>query len=183
MSTLKNRGNIIVPIIGLLSVFVPLLVAFLIFADKPNQDMFGDVSFLPTLNAIINSTVSFLLILGLFFIKRKQIKLHRMVMVAAFILSALFLISYIVYHYGAESVKYGGEGYMKGIYLFILASHILLSVAIVPLALFALYRAFANQVEKHRKIVRWTWPIWLYVSVTGVVVYLMAHEFNPGLHP
>lgn len=180
MSTLKSNDRFFVPLIGSLSVIVPLVVAFLIFGEKTDQDIFGDVSFLPTLNAIINSTVSVLLILGLVFIKRKQIKLHRFVMLSAFVLSALFLISYIIYHYGAESVPYGGKGADKVIYLIILGTHILLSVVVLPLAFFAIYRGLTSQLDKHKKITRWAWPIWLYVSVTGVIVYLMAHVYNPA---
>lgn len=181
MSTLKKNDKFWVPLIGVLSVVVPGLVAAAIFIDKSQADLFGDVSFLPTLNAIINFTVSVLLVLGLVFIKKQQIKLHRFVMVTALVLSALFLVSYLVYHYGAQSVKYNGEGFAKGAYLLILLTHIVLSVVVVPLALLAVYRAFSDQLAKHRKITRWTWPIWFYVSVTGVVVYLMAHVFNPAV--
>ncbi len=180
MSTLKSNDRFFIPLIGSLSVIVPLVVAFLILSDKDDQNIFGDVSFLPTLNAIINSTVSVLLILGFVFIKRKQIKLHRFVMLAAFILSALFLVSYIVYHYGAESVLYGGEGISKVIYLIVLGTHIFLSVIVLPLAFLAIYRGLTLQIEKHKKITRLALPIWLYVSVTGVVVYLMAHVYNPS---
>ena len=179
MSTLKTNDRLFVPLIGILSVVVPLVVAFLLFADKPATEIFGDVSFLPTLNAIINSTVSVLLVLGLVFIKQKKIHLHRFVMMSAFVLSCIFLVSYIVYHYGAESIPYNGTGAARIIYLVILLTHILLSVAIVPLALFSIYRAFTKQFERHKKITRWAWPIWLYVSVTGVIVYLMAHVYNP----
>ena len=179
MSTLKSNDRLYVPLIGTLSVLVPLVVAFLIFGYKPNADIFGDVSFLPTLNAIINSTVSVLLVVGLILIKRKQIKLHRFVMLAAFVLSTLFLVSYIIYHYGAESVPYQGEGAAKVIYLIILGTHILLSMIVLPLAFFSIYRGLTSQLVKHKKITRWAWPIWLYVSVTGVIVYLMAHVYNP----
>ena len=102
-------------------------------------------------------------------------------MMSAFVLSCIFLVSYIVYHYGAESVPYNGTGVWRGIYLFILLTHIVLSVAIVPLALFSIYRGYTGQFARHKKITRWAWPIWLYVSVTGVIVYLMAHVYNPGI--
>lgn len=166
-----------VPVIGIVSVVVPALVAFLIFKSKPSGDTPNFVNFLPTVNAIINSTVTLLLVLGLIWIKKGRMGLHKIAMLTAFALSALFLISYIIYHYSATHVTFGGEGAVKGIYLFILASHIILSAVIVPLAIFAIYRALAGQMEKHRKIVKFAWPIWFYVSVTGVVVYLMAHVF------
>jgi putative membrane protein len=170
-----------VPMIGALSVIVPLLVSILLYVDLGDTSSLGDVTFLPTLNAVINSTVAILLVLGLIFIKQRMIALHRLMMVSAFALSVVFLVSYITYHYVHGDVKYGGEGALKVIYLVILISHILCSMAVVPLALFALYRAFAGQLEKHRKIVRYAWPIWFYVSVTGVIVYLFAHVYNPGL--
>lgn len=179
MSTLKTNDKIFVPLIGVLSIVVPLVVAFLIYGNKPQADIFGDVSFLPLLNAIINSTVTVLLVLGLVFIKQRKMNLHKTTMMSAFVLSCLFLVSYIIYHYGAESIPYNGSGLSKIIYFVILISHILLSVVIVPLALFSIYRGITNQFSKHKKLTRWTLPIWLYVSVTGVIVYLMAHEFNP----
>lgn len=182
MSTLKSNDRFFVPLIGSLSVIVPLVVAFLIFGDKPDGNILGDVSFLPTLNAIINSTVSILLVLGLVFIKQKKPKLHRFVMLSAFVLSALFLVSYIIYHYSADSVPYGQKGVYttdKIIYLIILATHILLSIVVLPLAFLSIYRGLTAQFVKHKKITRWAWPIWLYVSITGVVVYLMAHVYNP----
>lgn len=158
-----------------LSVVVPAVVALLIFMSRSETTVSTGTSFLPTLNAIINSTVTLLLIAGLVFIKRGKREMHRGAMIGAFILSIVFLVSYIIYHYTASHVSFGGEGAIKGIYLFILFSHILLSVIIVPLALLSIYRAIQGQFQKHRKVVKWAWPIWLYVSVTGVLVYLMAH--------
>jgi len=179
VSTLKKNDRFFVLLIGALSVIVPVLVSILLFVDLGNRELFSSLDFLPTLNAVINSTVSVLLLLGLLFIKKREIVLHRISMVSAFVLSAIFLISYVLYHYGAGDVKYNGTGAIKAVYLFILITHILCSVAVVPLALFAIYRAYAAQWDLHRKIVRYTWPIWFYVSVTGVIVYLFAHVYNP----
>ena len=181
MSTPKKNDRFFVLLIGSLSVLVPVLVSVLLFVDLGDRDQFGKLDFLPTLNAIINSTVSVLLVLGLIFIKQREIALHRISMLTAFALSAVFLISYVLYHYAAGDVKYNGTGAIKGIYLFILITHILCSIAVVPLALFAIYRAWVGQLDKHRKIVRYAWPIWFYVSVTGVIVYLFAHVYNPPL--
>lgn len=181
MSTLRKNDKLFVPLIAVLSVAVPAIVAALIFIDKPKMPVNGFVDFLPTLNGIINSTVSVLLVLGLIFIRRKQLRLHKAVMMTAFVLSVLFLLSYVTYHYAHGDVKYGGEGALRTIYLLVLASHIILSIAVVPLALFSIYRGLSSQNEKHKRIVRWTWPIWLYVSITGVFVYLMVHVYNPGL--
>jgi putative membrane protein len=181
MSTLKTNDRFYVPLIATLSVVVPALIAVLLFGDLGGARMVGDVSFLPAMNAGINSTVSVLLISALVLIRRGNIRAHKTVMVTALVLSIFFLVSYVLYHSAHGDVKYGGTGAWKGIYLFILGTHILLSMAVVPLALFAVYRGLSNSVDKHKKIVRWAWPIWLYVSVTGVIVYLFAHVFNPGL--
>ena len=166
-----------------LSVVVPALVAVLMFGMRPAGELETNsmVESLPKVNAIINTTVSILLVLGLVFIRKKKIVLHKTVMVSALILSIFFLVSYVIYHGAHGDVKYGGTGFIKGIYLFILFTHIVLSIAVVPLALFAVYRGLTNQVGKHKKIVRWAWPIWLYVAVTGPIVYLMVHVYNPAL--
>ena len=147
----------------------------------PKQDvsLLGEYSFLPLLNALINSTVAILLCVGYYFIRRKQWKLHRTMMLSALVLSVLFLVSYIIYHSGPGHVKYNGTGITRTIYLSILFSHILLSVVVVPLALLSVYRGLSGMTQKHRQIAKITLPIWLYVAVTGVVVYLMAHPFNP----
>jgi putative membrane protein len=181
VSTTKINDKWMVPVIGTVSVLIPIVVSILLFADLGDASVLGDVTFLPTLNAILNSTVSVLLLLALVFIKRKMVNLHKVMTTSAFVLSAVFLISYVIYHYAHGGVKYGGEGAMKAVYLFILFSHILLSVAVVPLAMMAILRGVQGKWPEHRKIVKFAWPIWFYVSVTGVVVYLFAHVFNPAL--
>jgi putative membrane protein len=182
LNTLKTNDRLWVPTIAGLSIVVPALVAFLLFGNwNGTHALVGDVSFLPLMNAIINSAVSILLVLALVFVKRGMIDLHRKTMVTALVLSIFFLVSYVLYHSANGDVKFGGEGALKVTYLIILASHIILSIAVVPLALFAVYRGLSNSVERHRKIVKWAWPIWLYVSVTGVIVYLFAHVFNPAI--
>lgn len=170
-----------VPLIAGLSIVVPSLVAVLLFGNLGGATVIKDVSFLPTMNAIINSTVTVLLIVALLFIKRGDIVGHKRTMITALVLSVFFLASYVLYHASHGDVKYGGTGAWKIAYYIILFSHILLSVAVVPLALFATYRGLSNSIAKHKKIVKWAWPIWLYVSVTGVIVYLFAHVYNPGL--
>ncbi|MFM2376338.1 MAG: hypothetical protein RLZZ165_1435 [Bacteroidota bacterium] len=178
---LRKNDRLFVPVIAGLSIVVPSLVATLLFWDVNGRALVGDVGFLPAMNAGINSAVSILLLVGLLFVRRGMLKAHRGVMIAALVLSVFFLASYVVYHAAHGDVKYGGQGVLKVVYLLILASHILLSMVVVPLALFAVYRGLTNSVQQHRRIVRWAWPIWLYVSVTGVIVYLFAHVFNPAL--
>jgi putative membrane protein len=129
--------------------------------------------FLPLLNAILNTTTFVLLIVGLIFILKKNRKIHMRIMWTAFSLSVLFLISYLTLHFEVGEVHFIGKGLIRPIYFTILITHIILAAAVVPLVLITLYRASIGSYNKHRKIARWTWPIWLYVSITGVIVYLM----------
>ncbi|MGH9408776.1 MAG: DUF420 domain-containing protein [Vicinamibacterales bacterium] len=133
------------------------------------------LSFLPTLNAILNATAAVLLGVGWVLIRRKRIRWHRRVMIAAFSVSVLFLISYLTYHAVAGVRYFQGRGTIRAVYLTILFTHTVLAVVIVPLALITLSRALSARFDRHRAIARWTLPIWMYVSVTGVVVYLMLY--------
>ena len=162
-------------IIYIVSVVISLAVSFLILGPRP-EGMEGmlDVSALPHVNALLNATSTLLLVLALWFIKRKEIQKHKMTMLCAFGTVSLFLVSYLIYHWFKAGPKpYLGE--YEIVYYFILITHIILAVFIVPLALITLYRGWNMQVEKHRRIARITYPIWLYVSVTGVVIYLMLY--------
>lgn len=131
---------------------------------------------LPTLNAILNSTSALLLIWGYTLIRRRQFQAHKKVMLAAFTTSTLFLISYLIYHYNVGSVKFQHQGPVRTLYFAILLSHTLLAVAVAPMAILTLYRAMKDQLPKHRALARITLPLWLYVSVTGVIVYLMLYH-------
>ena len=137
----------------------------------------GSLDFLPALNATINGTVSFLLVLGVVLIKQGKRKAHQVVMTSAIGLSALFLISYVLFHTTHESTSYGGEGIMRTVYFFILITHIVLAIVIVPLVLISFVRALSERFDKHKKIARITFPLWLYVSITGVLVYLMISPY------
>lgn len=134
------------------------------------------VSQLPSLNAALNSLSAILLIAGYLFIKSRNIKAHKTCMLAAFASSILFLISYLVYHYQVGSVPFQGQGGIRLVYFTILLTHTILAITVVPLALVTLFRAFKERFDRHRRIARWTFPIWLYVSVTGVVVYWMLYQ-------
>ncbi len=164
-------------LIAIVSVLIPIVVAVLLFVPAKLSLSAEWVYLLPKINAVINSLTSVLLILGFIFIKKKMIKQHRAVMSSAFVLGALFLVSYVVYHASAPSTSFGGEGAIRTIYYVVLLSHILLAAIVVPFVLFAFYFALTQKIEKHKKIVKWTFPIWLYVSVTGVIVYLMISPY------
>ncbi len=162
-------------VIYIISVVVSLLVAFLILGPRP-QGIEGalDVSFLPLVNATLNSITTLLLLYGYYLIINKKVDAHKNVMLTCFGTSTLFLVSYVVYHWFKSGPKmYLGD--YKTIYYIILISHIILAAIIIPLALLTLYRGWNSQIEKHRKIAKITLPIWLYVSVTGVVIYLMLY--------
>jgi uncharacterized membrane protein YozB (DUF420 family) len=132
---------------------------------------------LPTLNAALNSLSAVFLFAGYLFIRARKRDAHRACMLAAFACSILFLISYLIYHYQVGSVPFRGQGLVRLVYFAILLTHTVLAVAVVPLALITLKRALSERFDAHRKIARWTFPIWLYVSVTGVIVYAMLYRF------
>lgn len=138
------------------------------------------ISDLPTLNAILNSLSATLLVVGYFLIRRKKINAHRTCMVSAFITSTLFLISYLYYHYHHGATRFTGQGTVRTVYLTILLTHTVLAVVIVPLIFITFARALQARFDKHRVIARWTLPLWLYVSVTGVIVYLMLYHLYPA---
>ena len=133
-------------------------------------------SLLPHLNATLNATSFVLLVAGLYFIKHKRIAAHRACMIAALVVSGIFLISYVVYHARYGSVRFTGQGFVRTLYFMILSTHVVLAVVIVPLVTITLRRALRADFVRHRRIARWTYPLWLYVSVTGVVVYLMLYR-------
>lgn len=155
------------------SIIVPLAVTALFFVKIEGYDF----SFLPPIYASINGVTAVILVLALLAIKRGNITMHRNLMTTCLVFSAMFLVLYVLYHITSETTRFGGEGWVKGMYLFILVTHILLSIAIIPLVLFTYVRGFFNQVEAHKKLARITWPIWFYVATTGVIVYLMISPY------
>ncbi len=177
-------------VIIILSIVTPALVSILIFSDE-KVSLGNWVKILPHLNAVFNSVTAMALLSGFVMIKRKEIQLHRLAMTVSFVLGALFLISYITYHSSVPSVIYGdidGDGIldaieqenlgsMRIVYLSLLLSHIGLSIVVVPFVLFAFYYALSDKIENHKKIVKYTWPVWFYVSISGVLVYLMISPY------
>ena len=139
----------------------------------------GVIPYLPHVNALLNSASALLLITGYFFIRRMRVKAHRNCQVSAVLTSTLFLISYLTYHYYHGATRFPGQGLVRALYFTILTSHTILAIVIVPMVLVTLSRALRGDFERHRKIARWTLPLWIYVSVTGVVVYLMLYHFYP----
>lgn len=135
---------------------------------------------LPLLNAVLNSSSTLLLLTGYYFIRKKQKSRHRAMMIAALVCSAGFLTSYLVYHAQVGSVRFTGDGMVRSVYFAVLISHTILAVALPVLAAITLTRALRERFDRHRAIARWTLPVWLYVSVTGVVIYLMLYRLFPA---
>lgn len=134
------------------------------------------LSYLPSVNAALNSASALLLVAGYLFIRNKKITAHKLCMLSAFTTSALFLISYLTYHFQVGSVPFKGQGWLRVVYFTVLISHTVLAVVIVPLVLVTLTRALKGSFERHKRIARWTLPLWLYVSITGVIVYWMLYR-------
>ena len=159
--------------IKIISVAIPVIVAIL-FGVRVDYEL---PIFLPPIYSSLNALTAVFLVLALIAIKSKKIKLHQRLMQTCIALSLVFLVMYIAYHMTTDPTTFGGEGYVKSIYFFILISHILLSIALIPLVLISYVRAFQEEFPAHRKISKITFPIWLYVAVTGVVVYLMISPY------
>ncbi len=163
-------------LINVLSIAIPVAVAVLL-GVRQKVDLGHWTTYLTHLNAVINSITAVLLILGLYFIKQKNVAAHRRTMLTAFGLGSLFLVSYVLYHLTNESTSFGGQGWLRPVYYFLLVSHIVLSVVVVWFVLRAVYFALSGQFAQHVKAVKWAFPIWLYVSITGVVVYFMIRPY------
>jgi putative membrane protein len=178
--------------VAAVSVFVFAVVFILSLKILPRPAVVPSfAAFLPKLNAILNGTCSVLLLVSLYFIKQKNITVHKRINIVAFILSSLFLVSYILFHYLTPETRYGdinGDGIvsaselaiagsLRTVYFCILIPHITLAAIVLPLILLSFYRGLQMQVQKHKKLVRWAFPIWLFVTVSGVVVYLMISPY------
>lgn len=168
------QKNKFTPYIWIISIVIPVVVAILFTVRIPNV---ASLSFLPPIYATVNGITAVILLLALNAIKNKNIKLHENLMKTAIALSLAFLLMYVAYHMTSDSTPYGGEGFIRYGYFFILISHIILSIGIIPMVLFTYVRAFTKQFEDHKKIARYTFPIWLYVAVTGVIVYFMISPY------
>ena len=164
--------------VSIVVLFVIVILQSKIVTIFPDKSVIpGWVFSLPGLNAVINGTCTVLLLISLYFIKKKNIQAHKNLNILTFILSSLFLVSYIIFHSTGIKTTYGGEGILRILYYFILITHIILAAIVLPLVLLSFHKGLQMQVEKHRKLVRWSYPIWLYVTSTGVIVYLMISPY------
>ena len=176
---MKKQDSIIIPIIIILSVLIPIAVGVLmlfpdVFAIKSTTI---DFSSLPFFHAVLNASTAILIFIGYVLIKNKKAQLHKVAMLSAFVLSSIFLISYVVSKLTNAPVPFGGEGFIRPVYFFILISHISLSIPVLPLALLSIYRGMTGEITKHKRLVKWTFPIWMYVSITGVLVYVLMAPY------
>jgi len=181
-TTQRLNDRVYIPLIWAFSIIVPIVVGVLLTPGLlPPLQLGFSPYLLPKLNAIINSAVSIFLVMGIVFIKQKKITAHRSMMVSAFVFSAVFLVSYVLYHLSVGHTAYCEAGLVSNtLYYIVLISHVVLSVTIIPLASFSIYRAVNGRFEKHKKLARITFPLWLYVSVTGVIVYLFIAPCHPA---
>ena len=164
--------------ITVLSILIPLVVAALFGVNLPRLGFdVQPLTFLPPIYATINGITAIVLVIAVIAIKNGNRKLHQRLMQFAILLSILFLVMYVAYHMTSESTKFGGEGLIRYLYFFILISHILFSIIIIPLVLITYVRALAERFDRHKKIAKITFPIWLYVAITGVIVYLMIAPY------
>lgn len=160
-------------LIVVLSITIPVVVAVL-FGVKIDAEL---PVFFPPIYASINAVTALILVLAFMAIRNKKIKLHERLMKFAIVLSVIFLVMYVAYHMTSDSTKFAGEGLVKYLYYFILITHILLSIIVIPFVLITYVRAITNNIEKHKRIARITFPLWLYVAITGVVVYIMISPY------
>jgi putative membrane protein len=164
--------------IAAVSVIVPSLVIFLLKLTPPDLKLSIDLNFFPKFNAFLNSLTTLSLLTGFYFIKQKEIMKHRYSMFTALILSCVFLLSYIFYHtLKGEDTRFGGVGYIRYVYFFILITHIVLAAIILPLVLKTFSKALQGRIEEHRRWAKWTFPLWLYVAITGLLVYVFLAPY------
>ncbi len=158
--------------------FVVLLLVGMMRRVK--LDLGVDFSFLPPFHASLNAISAVILLVALYYIKNGQVEMHRKAIYAAMICSGLFLLSYVLYHFTTPETRYGGEGIMRTLYFILLITHVVLAAVVLPFILFTFNRAFTGQFERHKKMARWVYPLWLYVAITGPICYLMLRPYYPN---
>ncbi len=170
---MESRKRAYKKIIIAISIIIPLAVVILFGVKVPGYDL----SFLPPIYATLNALTAVSLVSAVVAIKQKNRKVHEALMKTCISLSAAFLVMYVLYHMTSDSTSYGGEGAIRYVYYFILITHILLSICVIPLVLFTFLHALVGDFERHKRLAKFTFPIWLYVAVTGVIVYLMISPY------
>ena len=175
VTRLSDRA--VLSVIAVVSAVALLVLATLLLGRAAAGSVGPSVGALPTVNALLNTASAVLLTAGFVFIRRRNVAAHRACMLGAFAVSVLFLVCYVVYHAYAGSRPFAGQGWIRPVYFGLLVSHIVLAAAIVPLALTTIYRGLSAQLDRHKRLARRTLPIWLYVSVTGVIVYLLLYHW------
>jgi putative membrane protein len=175
MAVMTDR--LALPVIAVLSLMIVGAVAALLLGGRPAANGGGSVAALPALNAALNTCSALLLAAGYVFIRRRRTAAHRACMLAAAAVSTAFLVSYVTYHWLAGSRPFTGQGWMRAVYFPVLITHIVLAAGMVPFVLTTLYRALARDFVRHARLARWTLPVWLYVSVSGVAVYWMLYRW------
>lgn len=173
---MENNKFVSRTLVKIVSIAIPVVVALLL-GIRVKFDLGAWTKALPHVNAVINSLTAILLALGLMAIKQQKRALHRKLMTSAFGLGAVFLVTYVLYHFSNESTHFGGEGLVKSIYYVLLISHIVCAGIVVYFVLMAMYYALNEEFEQHKAVVKWAYPIWMYVSVTGVLVYFMISPY------
>ena len=171
----SNRELITGSVIATLSLVVVAGVALVLLGSPTGTGADTRASILPAVNAVLNGTSALLLTVGYICIRRKKVIAHKTCMATAFVVSSLFLVTYLIHHYRVGSVPFAGQGWLRSVYFSLLIPHVVLAALVVPLALTTIYHGLTSRFDKHVRIARWTLPIWLYVSVSGVLVYWMLY--------
>ncbi len=171
----SNQALITRSVIATLSLVVVAGVAFVLLGSPTDTGAETSASILPAVNALLNGTSALLLTVGYVCIRRKKVVAHKTCMATAFVVSSLFLVTYLTHHYRSGSVPFAGEGWLRGVYFGVLIPHVVLAALVVPLALTTIHHGWTSRFDKHVRIAKWTLPIWLYVSVSGVLVYWMLY--------
>lgn len=175
---LDKTNKTAISLIAVASVLILAFLFWLIYFKEAAESAHTFTSHLPAINALLNSVTTCFLLLGFYFIRKKMIQAHIQTMLAAVVTSGAFLISYIVYHHFHGDTQFIAQGFIRPVYFFILISHVILSMAMVPMVFTTLFFAATKQWLRHKSLARWTFPIWLYVSVTGVMIFFFLRFFN-----
>ncbi len=171
ITRLEKRLNVLAYAVSAAVLFLVVLMR------RVKLDLGVDFTFLPPLHASLNALTALILVYALWAIKRKDIQAHRRAIYAAMVCSVLFLLSYVLYHFTTPETRYGGEGWLRYVYFFLLITHIVLAAVTLPFILLTFIRAYTGQFERHKKMSRWVFPLWLYVAVTGPICYLMLRPY------